>query len=196
MTWVRQINVERENIRAALAFAIDADNAALAVKLVASHPHRQAMSGISDGRGAASTGISSARSTWSQGASRSTRAFSLSRRINRYTTATTTADTNSAGRQPKPKHSSTTPLPGPRIEMDIWILRLPLCYGLAHTRKARVCYAQAAEIADSEGYPGIAAMLLSYSVNTDLLGGSKANEVVAKAEEAVSLHGRLGCPRR
>jgi predicted ATPase len=41
LVWASQVNLDRENIRAALATAIDARNAELAVQLVADHPHRQ-----------------------------------------------------------------------------------------------------------------------------------------------------------
>jgi hypothetical protein len=39
--WARQINRERDNIRAALANAIDGGDAALAVQLVADQLHQQ-----------------------------------------------------------------------------------------------------------------------------------------------------------
>ena len=38
IVWARQIKLERDNIRAALANAIDTGNATLAVQLVANHP--------------------------------------------------------------------------------------------------------------------------------------------------------------
>jgi predicted ATPase len=39
--WTRRLNNERGNIRAALANAIDTGNAALAVQMVADHPHQR-----------------------------------------------------------------------------------------------------------------------------------------------------------
>ena len=49
LVWARQINSERDNIRAALGHAIDTANAALAVQLVANHPHHHRLR--RDGRG-------------------------------------------------------------------------------------------------------------------------------------------------
>ena len=45
---------------------------------------------------------------------------------------------DSAGRQPKPKQSSRRRSPAPASRWTYGSFRLPLCYGLAHTRKARL----------------------------------------------------------
>lgn len=41
LVWARQVNAERDNLRAALANAIDAGDAELAVELVANQPHQE-----------------------------------------------------------------------------------------------------------------------------------------------------------
>ena len=45
----RQINLERDNIRSALATAIDTANSVLAVRLVANHPHHHGYGGTGEG---------------------------------------------------------------------------------------------------------------------------------------------------
>ena len=45
LVWVRRINRERDNNRAALVTAIDTANAAIAVQLVANHPHHHGYAG-------------------------------------------------------------------------------------------------------------------------------------------------------
>ena len=45
LAWARQVNVERDNIRSALANAIDSGNAALAVQLVANQPFQERAEG-------------------------------------------------------------------------------------------------------------------------------------------------------
>ncbi len=44
----RHINLERDNIRAALATAIDTDDASLAIQLVADHPHHHGYGGMGE----------------------------------------------------------------------------------------------------------------------------------------------------
>ena len=48
LVWAGRINLERDNIRSALAAAIDATNAALAVRLVANHPHHHGYGGTGE----------------------------------------------------------------------------------------------------------------------------------------------------
>ena len=173
LTWARQINIERDNIRAALAFAIDVENAGLAVKLVASHPHRQAMSGYPMGevllapvfRVLDLPGASDAARVRPRPRRRGA-SIRLRRRLCQRTRA---LPTGSRGRG----QASDAPLHGPRIEMDEWILKAAAELWSGAYTEAAVAYERAAEIADSEGYPGIAAMLLAYSVNSELLGGGK-----------------------
>ncbi len=191
LTWVRQINVERENIRAALTFAIDADNAALAVKLVASHPHRQAMSGYPMGEVLLAPAFRVLALPGAKNEPEYARVLVVAAHQSVYD-----GDYDSGHdlcRQAAEAEAKlTTPLPGPRIEMDIWILQAAALLWSGAYAEGSACYAQAAEIANSEGYPGIAAMLLSYSVNTDLLGGSKANEWSRRPRRPSGLRGRSG----
>src|SRR6202008_5007734 len=76
---------------------------------------------------------------------------------------------------------------GPRIEMDACILKAAGALWSGIYDEAAAAYARAAEIAAEAGYPWVAAMLLAYSVNSEVLGGSSSDEVLAKAEEGVRL---------
>jgi predicted ATPase len=48
LVWARQINLEEDNIRSALANAIDTDDTALAVQLAANHPHHHSHAGTGE----------------------------------------------------------------------------------------------------------------------------------------------------
>ena len=55
-------------------------------------------------------------------------------------------------------------------------------------------YTRAAEVARADGYPGVAAIYLAYSVSSALLGGGGIQEATATAEESVALARRSGMP--
>jgi predicted ATPase/class 3 adenylate cyclase len=193
LKWVRKINVERENIRAALMYAIDIGNAALAVKLVASHPHRQAMSGYPMGDVLLTPAFRVLDLPGAENEPEYARVLVVAAHQSVYSGDYDTGHElcQQAAEVEAKLHD---PLPGPRIEMDQWILRAAALLWSGDYTEGATSYARAAEIADSEGYPGIAAMLLSYSVNSMLLGGSKENEEIERAEEAVGLARRSRMP--
>ncbi len=194
-TWTRQINIERDNIRAALAFAIDVENATLAVKLVASHPHRQAMSGYPMGEVLLAPVFRVLDLPGASDEPEYARVLVVAAHQSVYG-GDYAGGHELCRRAVEAEARLPTPLHGPRIEMDQWILQAAAQLWSGAYTDAAEAYARAAEIADSEGYPGIAAMLLAYSVNSELLGGGKSQEVVAKAEEASSSHGGPGRRRR
>ena len=186
LTWARQINLERENIRAALAFAIDAGQAELAVTLVARHPHRQAMSAYPMGEAL----IASALEVLALPGVKEQREYARVLVVAAHQ-AVYNGDYERGHelcrQAAEVEVNLESPLHGPRIEMDEWILRAAAQLWSGAYVEGAVAYARAAEIADDDGYPGVAAMLLSYSVNSELLGGVKADAAVGKAEEAVAL---------
>jgi hypothetical protein len=52
----------------------------------------------------------------------------------------------------------------------------------------------AAQIANADGYPGLAAMCYSDGINTALLGGAEPRDVIGQAEAAVALARHSGMP--
>ena len=59
---------------------------------------------------------------------------------------------------------------------------------------ANSSYRRAAELAVADGFPGLAAIFLSYTVDCGLLGGATDEEVMPTAEESVALARRSGMP--
>ena len=55
-------------------------------------------------------------------------------------------------------------------------------------------YARAAELAQADGYSGMAAIFLAYKVSCALLGGIAAKEMESTVEESVALARRSGMP--
>ena len=53
---------------------------------------------------------------------------------------------------------------------------------------------RAAELADGDGYSGLAAIFLAYKVSCALLGGTAAEEMEPTVEESVALARRSGMP--
>ncbi|MFY9921936.1 MAG: hypothetical protein WAL26_26640, partial [Mycobacterium sp.] len=87
-----------------------------------------------------------------------------------------------------------TEVQGPRIEMDAWSLRAMTSLSAGDYAGAVEGYTRAAEVARADGYPGVAATYLAYSVNARLLGGIGGQESTAEAEEALTLARRSGMP--
>lgn len=186
LAWLRAVQVEQDNVRAALAYAIDSADAALAVKLVACHPHRQSQSGYPMG---VVLSIPATRVLALPGADEQpeyARVLVVAAHQEIYS-----GDYDRAHELCAQALAAEQNLPaarhGPRIEMDDCILKAAAALWSGIYEEGAAIYARAAEIASEDGYPGVAAMLLSYSVNSDLLGGDTSDEVIAKAEEAVRL---------
>lgn len=191
LTWARQINLDRENIRAALATAIDGGDVELAVQLVADHPHRQshavaptgeellvpvsrvlAMTGAVDEPGYPRLLVVAAQQVLSKG--------------------DPAACDELCRRALDAEYLQAAPGKGPRIELDVCALRAQASLSAGDYVGAVAGYQRAADIAFSDGYPGLAAICLSYAVSTSLLGGGDVDEAVANAEQAVAAAKRSG----
>ena len=163
-----QINVERDNIRVALATAIDTDNASLAVQLVANHPHHHGYGGmgevfeipasvvidLNDARaepGYPRVLIAAAWHAYLRGD------YARSDELRRQALA------------------ADRPLPNterrPRIELDECNLTAMVSLAAGDYAGALTAYRRGAELATADGYPGLAAINLAVCVNTALLGG-------------------------
>jgi predicted ATPase len=191
VTWARQINPERDNIRTALANAIDARNAALAVELVANHPYRTSMSPIGELFPLpAARVLELADAPQEPGYPQVLMAAAYD--------ALYRGDHDIADelcRQAlEAERPLLTPLQGPRIETEVCSLQAQTSLSAGAYADAVSGYTRAAELAGADGYPGVAALYLAYSVNSALLGGGGIDEATAQAEESVALARRSGNP--
>ena len=189
LLWARQINLEEDNIRSALANAIDTDNTALAVQLAANHPHRHSMAGTGkvfevpaprvikmpnarDEPGYPRVLMAAAWQTWLRGD------FDTTDELNRQALE---ADS-----------SRPTALLRPRIELDACSLTAMASLAAGAYTDAVTAYSRAADVATVDGYPGLAAIFLAVGVNAALLGGGGMREATAQAEEALALARQSG----
>jgi predicted ATPase/class 3 adenylate cyclase len=193
LVWARQINPERDNIRTALTNVIDAGDAALAVEIVASHPHRQ---------------LSMASPIGELSALPASRVLDMAQAplqpgyphvlIVAAHHAVWSGDYDSGDelcRQAlEVERSLQTRLHGPRIEIDVCALQAQGSLAAGAYADAVTAYTRAAELARADGYPGLAAMYLAYGVNSALLGGGHVEQATAQAEASVALARQSGCP--
>ena len=80
----------------------------------------------------------------------------------------------------------------PRVELDAHNLTAMVSLAGGDYAGAVASYGRVAELASAEGYPGLAAINLAVGVNTSLLGGVDAEDLIAKAELAVKLARQSG----
>ena len=193
LAWFREVNLERDNLRSALTNAIDGDDAALAVQLVAENPHGQMSimnpigevfiqpaSRILDMNGAAQEpGYPRVLMVAASNALFSGDHDSVDELCRQALEAERTLPTQ---------------LRGPRIESDACALQAQASLSAGAYADAAAAYARAAELANADGYPGHAAIHLAYSVNSALLGGGAIDEAIGKAEESVALARQSGMP--
>jgi predicted ATPase/class 3 adenylate cyclase len=193
LVWGRQVNLERDNIRSALANAIDADDAALAVQLVADHPHRLSTSASPIGEAfplPASRVLDMAGAPQQRGYPR---VLMVAAWHALYSGGNDIAD-KLCRQALEATRSLLTPLPGPRIESDACALQAQRSLSAGAYADAVSSYTRAAELANADGYPGLAAVYLAYGVSTALLGGGGVEQATAQAEESVALARRSGMP--
>jgi hypothetical protein len=193
LSWARQINRERDNIRAAITNAIDAGNAALAVKLLADHPHRVTAStspvgevfplpasrvldlpGAAEQPGYLNVSMLAAYAALWNGDHESANAFSR--------------------RASEAKRRLASPLHAPGLEMELCALQAQALLSAGDYHQAVSAYSRAAEAARTDGRLGLAAQHLAYGVSTALLGGGGVEDAIAQAEESVALARQSGMP--
>jgi predicted ATPase/class 3 adenylate cyclase len=191
--WAKQINLERDNIRAALAMTIDTANAALAVQLVANYPHHHGYGGtgeVFEVEVPASRVVDMSDAREQPGYPRVLMAAAWHAYIR--------GDHLSADELRRQAVEADSPAPEtlnrPRVEMDACNLRAMRSLAAGDYAVAVSAYSRAAELATADGYPGLAAVALAVGVNTALLGGGEAKNEIPKAEEALALARRSGMP--
>jgi predicted ATPase/class 3 adenylate cyclase len=187
----RQVNLERDNIRSALANAIDAGDAVLAVQLAADQLQDRGVSAIGE-----VVLVPASRVLDLAGAAHEPgypRVLILAAYHALYSGDYDIAD-GLCRQALDAEQRLRTPLQGPGIEMDVCALHAQASLSAGAYADAIAAYTRAAELASVDGYPGLAAIYLAYSVNSALLGGGGIEQATAKAEESVALARRSGMP--
>jgi predicted ATPase/class 3 adenylate cyclase len=192
-SWARKVNPEQDNVRAALNAAIDARNAALAVRLVADNPDGQSqdvlhvgevfslpasrvlgLDGVAEEPGYPQVLMVAAHQAFHRGDRDSAdelcrQALEAERRL-------------------------PSALPGRRIETSVCALQALGSLSSGAYADALSIYIRAAELARADGYPALAAIFAAYGVNSALLGDGEIEPAIAMAEEAVTTARQTGIP--
>jgi predicted ATPase/class 3 adenylate cyclase len=189
LVWAKQINVERDNIRSALAHAIDANDGVLAVQLVANHSHHHSYAGMGEVfEIPASRVIDLPNARDETGYPRVLMAAAWHAHLR--------GALDRADELSKEAIETHSRLPAtrrlPRVEWDAWSLKAMAALAAGDYADALSAYTRASELAAADGYPGLAAISLAVGVNTALLGGGEVQEANDKAAEALALARQSG----
>jgi predicted ATPase/class 3 adenylate cyclase len=191
LVWARHIQLERDNFLTALAHAVDSGDASAAIALVASYPVQS--------RAESPTGellvVDVAPVLAMPGAPEQPR----------YPSALVVAAYRAQAigdwqrvdelcRQALEAEERLGASHGQRIEMETCSLQAQNFLARGAYPEAVSAYARAAELADADDYPGVAAIFLAYKVSCALLGGMAAEEMQSTVEESVALARRSGMP--
>jgi predicted ATPase/class 3 adenylate cyclase len=191
VVWARQVNHERDNIRAALAASIDAGNAALAVALVANHDQDTNASAIGELFSLPAWPVKDLPGAAEQvGYSR---ALILAAWHSFYSGDYGGAEELCQQALDAEKRMGTPPN-RPCIESDVCAFHAEASLSAGDFVDAISGYTQAAQLAKADGYPGIAGQYLAYGVSSAVLGGLAVDEAAAIAEESVALSRQSGMP--
>jgi predicted ATPase/class 3 adenylate cyclase len=191
VVWARQVNTDRDNIRAALANSIDAGNAAVAVQLVANHDQDTNASAIGELFSLPAWPVKDMPGAADQiGYSR---ALILAAWHSFYSGDYGVAE-EICGQALEAEKRMGTPPYRPRIESDVRALHGEASLSGGDYGNAVSAYVQAAEMAKADGYPGMAGQYLAYGVSSAVLGGLDIAQATAMAEESVALTRQSGMP--
>ncbi len=193
LAWAKKVNLERDNIRAALVNAIDAGDSPLAVQLVANHPHRQSANANPIGE------------VFSVPAPRVLDLPCAAEQpdyprvliVAAYHARDSGDDDNVDAlcrRALEAERRLSSPIHGPPIEMDVCTLQAEAALSAGAFADAVTAYIRAAELAGVRGYSGPAAIYLAYCVNAMLLGVGGIPEAATTAERSVALARQSGMP--
>ncbi|MBE1550492.1 putative ATPase/class 3 adenylate cyclase [Mycobacterium sp. OAS707] len=186
VSWTGRIGVERDNIRSGLANAIDAGDVEDAVLIVANHPHRDRAQA---GRTGQVFSVPASRVIQMPGATTHPeypRALMVASYEALDSGDYARADQlcqqalEAASRMP-------TPVEGPPIALDALTVRAEEAMGAGEYDDAVAAYVHAAQLAESSGYQGIAAIHLAYSVTSALLGNGDPEAALGRAEKSLAL---------
>jgi predicted ATPase/class 3 adenylate cyclase len=193
LVWAKHMKLERDNVVAALANAIDSGDAPMAVQLVVNHPLQSraegptgellaidvspvlGMPGASDQQGYPMVLVLAAYKAQSVGDWQ---------RVEELCQQALEAELRVVA-----SHH------GPRgIEMEVCSLQAQNSLATGAYASATSAYTRAAELANVDGFPGLAAIFLAYKISCSILGGTAAEDMVSTGEEAVTLARRSGMP--
>jgi len=182
----RRLSLERDNVRTALANAVEAGDVGRAVQIVANHPHRDR---ANPGRVGQVYVLPAIRVLEMPGAADHPE-YPRLLMVAAYE-ALDSLDPKRAdvlGREAlEAARAKGAPLEGPPLEIDVLTLQAEATVAAGAYAEAVTAYIQAAEHASANGYLGIAAIYLSYSVSVDLLGGGDIRQATARAERSLTL---------
>ncbi len=193
LVWARRINVETNNIRAAITYAIVSGNANLAVRLVAHHPHRQSQSGYPMGEVLFVPAFEVLAVPGARNETDYSRVLTVAAHQELYEGRLERAMELCQEALAAERESPVTPR-GPRVEMEARHLQGGAALWSGNYADAIAAYTGAAEIAEADGAVGIAAIFLAYSVNSAVLGGDTTDETMRRAEQSVAFARRSGMP--
>jgi predicted ATPase/class 3 adenylate cyclase len=191
-TWAGKIVPERDNVRAALNTAIDAGNAAMAVRLVADNPDGQSQDVMHVGEASslpASRVLGLAGVTEEPGYPQVVMmaAYQAFHRGDRDSADQLCHEALEAERR------LPSALSGRRVEISVCALQALRSLSSGAYADAVFIYSRAAELARTDGYLGLAACFLAYGANSASLGGD-IRQAIAMAEEAATAAQQSGIP--
>ena len=193
LVWARRLNHERDNLRAALANAIDIGDAALAVALVVDYPHRHNHGATPMGEALVVPALEVVDLTGAAAEDGYPRALTVAafeaivqneyeRAEDLCVLALQALNGLSAERR------------DPRAEIDVNLVRAQISLARGSFAKAVSEYWRAAELADPYGNGGLSAICHAYGVSAAILGNIRHQEIGAHARSAVALARRSGMP--
>lgn len=191
LVWTRQIKLERDNFLAALAKAVHSGNVAAAVELVASYPIQYRAEGTTG-----EIAVVDVTPVLRMPGASEQPAYPFALVVAAYK-AQSIGDwqrVNELCEQALEAEKRLGAIHGPKIEMEICSLQAQIFLGRGAYGDAVSAYSRAAELANRDGSPGMAAIFLAYKVSCAILGGSPAEELEPTAEESVALARQSGMP--
>jgi predicted ATPase/class 3 adenylate cyclase len=189
----RRLNVERGNIRAALNNAIDIGDTTLAVRLAADNPNLQTNAATPMGEVLLIPATRVLEMPGAQDVPGYSRVLMLGAWLTLINGLYEEAE-KLCQQALDAERRLAHPLPGPRIDVDAWVLKAHTALSIGAYDEAVTAYQLAGDLAKEDGYLGLASVYLAYCVSTAMLGGHTAEELVGTAEEAVTLARRSQMP--
>ena len=193
LVWARRLNLERDNLRAALANAIDLGDTQLAVALVVDYPHRHHQGATPMGDALvvpAAQVVNLAGAADEEGYPRA------------LTVAAFEAGTNGDYRKSeefcslavRSVESRPVAQRDPRVEIDANAARSQIYLAEGAYGEAAVAYWRAAHVAESQDFIGLSAVFHAYGATSALIGNIGHPDTAAHARSAVTLARASGMP--
>jgi len=193
LVWARRLNHERDNLRTALANAIDIGDAALAVALVVDYPHRHNHGATPMGEVLvvpAGEVVELAGAAAEDGYPRALTVAAFEAIVqNEYERA---EDLCVLARQAV--HDLPAQRCDPRAEIDVNLVLAQISLARGAFAEAVSAYWRAAKLAEPYGNAGLSAIFHAYGVSSAILGNTGHQEIGAHARSALALARSSGMP--